>query len=113
MRNEEVGGPELSLEIADQANDLRLKRYVQRADRFIEYDKVWPGDERAGDTHPLLLAPRELIRVSLPQLRRKTNALEHFGATGADTVTIAAGAEGLHSRGVHLQPWVQGTRGIL
>ena len=59
--NEEIGEAELALQIAEQVDDLRLHRDVERRNRLVADDE--PGIERqcAGDADALALNPGLII----------------------------------------------------
>ena len=55
MRNEEIGKPELVLQVFKKIYNLRLDRYIQRGDWFIANDKQWIGCECSGNADALAL----------------------------------------------------------
>ena len=57
--HEEVGQPELDLQILEQIQDLRLDRHVQGGDRLVGDHEAGPEGERAGDADALALAAAE------------------------------------------------------
>ena len=62
VRDEEVGQAELALQVAEQVEDLRLHRDVERRDRLVADDDLGLERERAGDADALALAAGELVR---------------------------------------------------
>ena len=54
--DEEVGQPELALEVLEQVEDLGLDRDVERGHRLVADDEVRLEDQRAGDADALALA---------------------------------------------------------
>src|SRR4051794_23263798 len=76
--DEEVGQPELALEVLEQVEDLRLDRDVERGDRLVAHDQIGLEDERAGDADPLPLATRELVRIPPGVVRRETDHVHHL-----------------------------------
>ena len=58
VRDEEVGQPELLLQVLEQVDDLRLDRHVQRADRLVANDELRLHRQGAGDADALPLSPR-------------------------------------------------------
>src|SRR5579859_2809816 len=64
VSDEEVSQAELSLEITEQIQNLRLDRYVEGRDRFVADDELWVEHERPRDADPLALAAAELVRVT-------------------------------------------------
>ena len=59
--DEQVGQPEAVLEVAEQIEDLRPDRDVERGDRLIEDQERRVEGEGPGDPDPLALAARELV----------------------------------------------------
>ncbi|CFM38011.1 Uncharacterised protein [Bordetella pertussis] len=60
----------LPAQLAQQVEDLRLDRHVQRGGRLVGDDDFRPARQRQGDHHPLPHAARELVRILLdPQFR--------------------------------------------
>ena len=57
--------PELALQVAQQVEDLRLDRDVERGDRLVGDDHLRLQRERARDADALALAARELVRVAV------------------------------------------------
>ena len=45
--DEQVGEPELGLQVGEQAQDLRLHEHVERRDRLVEHDDLGLQRERA------------------------------------------------------------------
>ena len=54
----------LLLQVAQQVDDLRLDRHVERRDRLVGDDELRVDGERARDADALALAARELVRVA-------------------------------------------------
>src|SRR6267154_5793614 len=69
MRDEQVGQPEFFLQIAEQVQDLRPDRYVERRYRLVEHDEARRQCQGARDRDALTLAAREFVRE---QTRRAT-----------------------------------------
>ena len=63
--DEDERQPEVALEVAQQVEDLRLDRDVERGDRLVGDDQLRLERERAGDADALALAARELVRVAV------------------------------------------------
>ena len=76
VRNEQIGDPQLILQIFEQVNNLRLNTDIQSADRFIAYDESWFRRECARDPNPLPLATAEFVRISSQKLRFQANPLQ-------------------------------------
>ena len=75
--DEQVGQPELALELLEQVQDLGLDRHVEGRDRLVADDQVGLEDERAGDADALALAAGELVRVAARVLRLQTDEVHH------------------------------------
>jgi hypothetical protein len=54
--------------VAQQVDDLRLDRDVERRDRLVGDDEAGPDRERPGDADALALAAGELVRIAAHQL---------------------------------------------
>ena len=77
--DEDVGQPELALELLEQVQDLRLDRDVERRHRLVADDEVGLEDERAGDADALALAAGELVRVAPRVVRLEADQVHHLG----------------------------------
>ena len=91
--DEEVGEPELVLEVVEQVDDLRLDRDVERRDRLVGDDQLRPQRERAGDPDPLALAARELVREAVVVLGREPDALQQLLDLAAQLAPLASAVE--------------------
>ena len=60
----------LTLEVADELEDLRLDRDVQRRRRLVGDEDVWIEDERHRDHRPLAHPTGELVRKAVEPLGR-------------------------------------------
>ena len=78
MGDEQVGDPELLLEVLEQVEDLRLDRHVERGDRLVAHDQLGAQRNGPGDPDPLALAARELVRVAVVVLRVEADALHQL-----------------------------------
>src|SRR6185369_9086488 len=65
VRDEEVGQPELVLQVHQQVDDLRLDGDVERGDRLVEHEELRVRGQRARHADALPLPARKLVRVSL------------------------------------------------
>ncbi len=74
--DEQVGQPEVLLQLDEQVEDLGLDRDVERRHRLVGDDQLRPQDERAGDPDALALPAAELVRVAAQGLRPEPDALE-------------------------------------
>ena len=61
--DEEVGQPELPLQVLHEVQDLRLHRDVQGRGRLVANHELRVARQRARDRDSLALAARELVRV--------------------------------------------------
>ena len=60
------------LQVAQQVEDLRLDRDVERRHRLVADDQLRLERERPRDADPLALAARELVRVAVVVLRAQS-----------------------------------------
>ena len=60
VRDEEVGEPQLVLQVGEQVEDLRLDRDVERRDRLVADDQLGMQRERARDADALALTAGEV-----------------------------------------------------
>ena len=65
MADEEIGEVALLLQVAQQIDDLRLHRHVERAGRLVEHDELRLQHHGARDGDALALAAGELVRVAV------------------------------------------------
>ena len=65
MGDEDERQAELALQVAQQVEDLRLDRDVERGDRLVGDDQLGLQRDRAGDADALALAAGELVRVAV------------------------------------------------
>ena len=79
MRDEQVRQAELLLQIAQQIDDLRLNRDVQRRDRLVTEDEVGVQRERARNADTLALAAGELMRITALVICRQAAGLHNAG----------------------------------
>src|SRR5687767_9561802 len=63
VRDEEVGQPELVLQVHQQVDHLRLHRYVERGDGLVADDQARPRRQGARDPQALALPAGELVWV--------------------------------------------------
>jgi hypothetical protein len=63
MRDKQEAQAEVALHSAQQVEDLRLDREVERTYWLVANDKARRSDKRAGDGNPLPLPAGELVRV--------------------------------------------------
>jgi hypothetical protein len=65
VADEQVGQPELALQVLHQVQDLRLHRDVERRGRLVADQELGVGGQRARDRDALALAAREFVREFL------------------------------------------------
>ena len=65
VRDEDQRQAQVALQLAQQVEDLRLDRDVERRDRLVGHDHLRLERERAGDADALALAARELVRIAV------------------------------------------------
>ena len=63
--DEQEGESQLALQVAQQANDLRLHRNVERGNRLVAHHELRLQAQRPGDADALPLAARELVRIAV------------------------------------------------
>ena len=74
MRDQQHAHAALDLQTAQEVENLRLNRHIQRRRRFIGNQQARIGRERNGNHHPLFHATRELEGVLVQPTRRIGNA---------------------------------------
>src|SRR5262249_8495289 len=78
VRDEEIGEPELRLEILQQVHDLSLDRDVERGDRLVGDDQLWVHRERPRDADALALAAGELVGITAEVVGQEADRLEEL-----------------------------------
>src|SRR4051812_11778373 len=80
VRDEDHRGAELVLQLADEIEDLRLDRHVERGGRLVGDQHLRIAGERHGDHHALAHAAGELVRIlAQPRLGlRYVHEAEHL-----------------------------------
>src|SRR5690349_1354105 len=76
--DEDVGQPEVLLQVLEQVEDLGLHGDVERRDRLVADDQLRVDGERACDADPLALATRELVRETVVVLGVQPDHLEQL-----------------------------------
>ena len=77
--DEQIGEPELALQVHQQIEHLRLDRDVERGHRLVADDQLRLQRERAGDADALALAAGELVRIVVHLRRPQADLLEQLG----------------------------------
>ena len=93
VRDEQVGQPELVLEVLEKVEDLRLDRDVERRHGLVADDELRVQRERPRDPDPLPLAAGELVRVAVDEARVEADDVEELAHAGA---AVAARADAVH-----------------
>jgi hypothetical protein len=65
---------ELYLQSHQKIDNLSLQGDIEGRDGFIRHDYLWLHCKSAGNTNPLSLAARQLMRVTPAMIFRETNA---------------------------------------
>jgi hypothetical protein len=76
--DEDVGQPELVLQLLHEVDDLRLHRHVQRGHRLVADQHLGVERDAAGDADALALAARELVRVPVDVLGVEPHEVEEL-----------------------------------
>ncbi len=95
VADEQVGEAVLFLELAQQVDDLRLHRHVQRRGRLVQHDEARLEHQRPGDGDALALAARELVRVAVPPVRVDPDLAQRLDDP---LVTLPAVADAVHDQ---------------
>ena len=74
MADEDVGEPELLLELYEQVDDLGLDGDVESRDRLVADDDLRLEDNGTGNADALALAARELVRIAVLELEVEADA---------------------------------------
>src|ERR1051325_11427813 len=105
MADEQIGEAVALLQFAQQIDDLRLHRHVERRGRLIEHEKARLQDERASDRDALALAAGKFVWLALggrrvePDLgERLLNELSPLRLAGAQIVDAQPLADDLRDR---------------
>ena len=119
--DEEIGEPELALQVGQEVYYLRLHRDVESRDRLVADDQARVQGQRPGNTDALALAAREFVRKAVERLGAQAHLESQLGysifqlAAAGDAViderlpNDVANSEPRVERGVgvledHLQP---------
>jgi hypothetical protein len=73
MADEDKRNIEALLQIAEEIDDLRLDRQIQRRDRFVGNDQGWPEDDRASNADALSLTAGQLMREAFAEVPAKAD----------------------------------------
>ena len=78
VRDEDVGEAEPVLQVAQQIEDLRADRDIERRDRLVADDQLRLDRERAGNRDALALAAGEFMRVAAREARLEPDQPQQF-----------------------------------
>ena len=97
MGDEEIGEAELALQVAQQVDDLRADRDVERADRLVEDEEARAQGEGARDVDALALATAELVRIARQGGWVEADRVEQFAEARGQAFRrrLAVDSEGL------------------
>src|SRR5262249_40037192 len=95
--DEEVGEAELALEVAQEVQDLRLDRDVERRGRLVADEHARADGERARDADALALPARELVRIAPDLPGIEAHELEELAHAPRALRIVRADAEDLHA----------------
>lgn len=95
VRDEEVGKPQLPLQVAQEVDHAGLDRDIERARGFVADDERRFQNNRAGEGDPLFLATRKLMRVTVERGGRQPAAVKHFD--GRHAAFIAGEIRAVHN----------------
>ncbi|KAF9119809.1 hypothetical protein BGX30_003610 [Mortierella sp. GBA39] len=84
MGDEQVGQPQLLLQVLQQIDDLGLNRYVQRRYGFVGENEPRVQGDRAGDADPLPLPAGELVRIPLRPRWVESHQFQQLADAAAD-----------------------------
>jgi hypothetical protein len=115
VRDEQVGEPEIVLQLPQQVHDLGLHGHVERGQRLVQHDQIGLASQGAGEPDTLALASGELVRMpgggviaqpvhpdrlpdrradAVPRVERRLRVLEHHRHAAAQRPQVAAGPRG-------------------
>ena len=95
--DDEVGEPELVLQLLEQVEHLRLHRDVERGDRLVGHDQLRVDRQRPGDADPLPLAAGELVGVLRQRDRRQADRGQQLTEPRARLLLVVGQAVRLHA----------------
>jgi hypothetical protein len=78
MRDEQIGEAERFLQVAEQVEDLRLNRHVERRHRLVADHEFRADRECAGNRDTLALAAGEFMRVTVDVLDAEADAMQQL-----------------------------------
>ena len=78
VRDEDVGELQPVLQVAQQVQDLRADRDVERGHRLVANDQLWFDRERAGDRDALALAAGKFVGIAPRGTRLKADQAQQL-----------------------------------
>ena len=78
VSDEQVGQPELLLQVFEQVDDLSLNRNVQRRNRLVADDEARVNCQRPSDADSLTLPAAELVGVAIGHVRVQPYGLQQL-----------------------------------
>ena len=82
MRDEQVGEPEIALQLLQQIHDLSAHADVERGYWLIANDELGPQRQGAGDPDALTLSAGEFVRVAAARGFVQADGAQEFGYLG-------------------------------
>ena len=79
VADEEIGDLALPLQFAQEIDNLRLYRHVERGGRLVEHDKFRLERHGPGNRDPLALTAREFVRITVHRCRIETDIEKRLG----------------------------------
>src|SRR5215471_11631856 len=89
VRDEEIGQPELLLQVFQQIDDLRLDRYVERRDGLVAHDQLRRYGEGARDADALPLPARKFVRVTVHMIGVEPHRFEQLDNAALESLPRA------------------------
>ena len=115
MRDEHDGQIVHSVQFAQEFDDPRLDRHVERRRGLVTDQHPWPEGQCARDHRALALAAADLVGVSHREVRTQPGGLEEFASPGAP---LLFGADAMDLKrfldlAAYRGPGIKGQEGIL
>ncbi len=79
VRDEQIGQPQLGLQVPQQIDDLCLHRNIQRGHRLVAHYEARMQHQRAGDADALALTAGELVRIAIARPLGQPHQGQHVG----------------------------------
>ena len=113
--DEEVGDPQLVLEVLEEVHHPGLDRHVERGDRLVEHEQLGLEDEGPGDPDALTLTAGELVGEAVGVVRLQPHELERVGHALPPRTALpqSVDVERLGDRFTDRHPGVEGGERVL